>query len=289
MQRIVTYLSYVSSGTKSLLRSAEIQSILRLRWDGNRKNLAAEDVYSLLRFFSEVKVCVGNPDAGLIEQWKKRSFSLHYSGGYIVAFLDTSDPHGRCTIRHNKCHIVLSNDSRTNSVFCMLCLYRLKLLVQRSRPPQSSERKNYRYQSVPELLHTLDELKHRNRILTKYASRLKMKIEKAVEPELVCLDDEVNGYIKDTTETPQYLSNIAALPGSSFQRIFWMQQVEAAKKKKRGVRWHPLMIRWCLYLRHRSSSAYEALRNSGCIVLPSQRTLEITPTFSKSWSDFLWK
>ena len=111
--------------------------------------------------------------------------------------------------------------------------------------------KCFRYQSVPELLHTLDELNHRNRILTKYASRLKMKIEKAVEPELVCLDDEVNGYIKDTTETPQYLSNIAALPGSSFQRIFWMQQVEAAKKKKRGVRWHPLMIRWCLYLRHR--------------------------------------
>ena len=42
---------------------------------------AAEDVYSLLRFFSEVKVCVGNPDAGLIEQWKKRSSSLHHSGG----------------------------------------------------------------------------------------------------------------------------------------------------------------------------------------------------------------
>ena len=249
---------------------------------------AAEDVHCLLRFFSDVKVCVGNPDAGLIEQWKKRSCSLHYSCGKgllhwlfisafinetcitignTVAFLDTSDPHGRCTIRHNKCHIVLSNNSRT--IRCSACsAYRLKLLVQRSRPPQSSERKNYRYifmylqstrcmhkcfryQSVPELLHTLDKLKHRNRILTKYASRLKMKIEKAVEPELVCLDDEVNGYIKDTTESPQYLSNIAALPGSSFQRIFWMQQVEAAKKKKRGVRWHPLMIRWCLYLRHR--------------------------------------
>ena len=51
--------------------------------------------------------------------------------------------------------------------------------------------KCFRYQSVPELLHTLDELKHHNRILTKYASRLKMKIEKAVDPELVCLDDEV--------------------------------------------------------------------------------------------------
>jgi hypothetical protein len=33
------------------------------------------------------------------------------------------------------------------------------------------------------------------------------------------------------------------------------------------------MIRFCLYLRHQSSKAYETLRNSGCVQLPSQRTL----------------
>ena len=33
------------------------------------------------------------------------------------------------------------------------------------------------------------------------------------------------------------------------------------------------MIRWCLYLRHLSSAAYETLRESGTIKLPSQRTL----------------
>ena len=33
------------------------------------------------------------------------------------------------------------------------------------------------------------------------------------------------------------------------------------------------MIKWCLYLKHLSSIAYETLRESGCIVLPSQRTL----------------
>ena len=31
--------------------------------------------------------------------------------------------------------------------------------------------------------------------------------------------------------------------------------------------------RWCIYLRHRSSGAYETLRKSGCLNLPSQRTL----------------
>ena len=33
------------------------------------------------------------------------------------------------------------------------------------------------------------------------------------------------------------------------------------------------MYRWCLYLRHLSSSAYEVLRNTGVLKLPSQRTL----------------
>lgn len=33
------------------------------------------------------------------------------------------------------------------------------------------------------------------------------------------------------------------------------------------------MVKWCLYLRHKSSGAYEHLYNSGCISLPSQRTL----------------
>ena len=33
------------------------------------------------------------------------------------------------------------------------------------------------------------------------------------------------------------------------------------------------MVKWCLYLRHQSSKAYKTLRKSGCIQLPSQRTL----------------
>ena len=33
------------------------------------------------------------------------------------------------------------------------------------------------------------------------------------------------------------------------------------------------MIKWCLYLRYKSSGAYKFLRESGCITLPSQHTL----------------
>ncbi len=67
---------------------------------------------------------------------------------------------------------------------------------------------------------------------------------------------------------------VRAHPEGSFQRIFWEEQKKAVQcKDPRQVRWHPLIIKWCLYLRHRSSGAYETLRNSGVLRLPSQRTL----------------
>ena len=34
-----------------------------------------------------------------------------------------------------------------------------------------------------------------------------------------------------------------------------------------------MMIKWCLNLKMMSSSAYHALRSSGCLELPSERTL----------------
>ena len=66
----------------------------------------------------------------------------------------------------------------------------------------------------------------------------------------------------------------------SFARVFWENQKRAATvHNSRSMRWDPLMIRWCLYLRHLSSSTYELLRESGVMKLPSQRTLRVDYTY----------
>ena len=63
----------------------------------------------------------------------------------------------------------------------------------------------------------------------------------------------------------------ASLPADSIQRIFWEQQKEAALlQNAKSMRWHPQVIKWCLYFRHLSGSAYELLHNTGCLKLPSQ-------------------
>ena len=65
-----------------------------------------------------------------------------------------------------------------------------------------------------------------------------------------------------------------AYPSGSFGRVFWETQMEAASlDDARHMRWDPVMVQWCHYLHHLSSSAYEMIRETGTIMLPSQRTL----------------
>ena len=58
----------------------------------------------------------------------------------------------------------------------------------------------------------------------------------------------------------------------TFQRIFWEQQVQAAKLTD-NRQMHPQMIRWCLHLKLCSGGTYTSLRESGVLKLPSERTL----------------
>ena len=63
-------------------------------------------------------------------------------------------------------------------------------------------------------------------------------------------------------------------PEGSFQHLFWEEHKKAAAKKDlHGIHWHPLMIRFCLYLRHQSGKAYETQIVSGFLL---SKPLEIT-------------
>ncbi len=63
-------------------------------------------------------------------------------------------------------------------------------------------------------------------------------------------------------------------PEGSFKRIFWDQQLSANRVKNvKQMHWHPAMIKWCLHLKFMSTACYNAIRTSGLISLPSERTL----------------
>ena len=176
------------------------------------------------------------------------------------------------TIRHVNCHLVVGIEERTE--MCDQCAeYRLILLVLSRRlqvkVPISSLRTlasshtNYRFLSSPEKIERLKQLHHQNRICTKQLARLKLKLEEVIYQRGVTIDDEMSTDLCSImNEEQQHVEK--EFSEGSFQRIFWDQQREVTTKRDpRGIRWHPLMIKFCLYLRHQSSKAYETLRQSG--------------------------
>ena len=56
-------------------------------------------------------------------------------------------------------------------------------------------------------------------------------------------------------------------------RVFWEQQQKLLASPKFGRRYHPHIIRFCLSLHAKSPAVYKELRDSGVLVLPSEKTL----------------
>ena len=160
-------------------------------------------------------------------------------------------------------------------------IYRSSLFARASREKSrlttpspctsKSSHVNYRFLSSPEKVERLRQLRTENLAMKRKIGNLEARINDIICNEGIELDDDT------TSDLHQIMmendSTISKLPEDSFQRICWKQQKEAVEKHRNGMRWHPLMICWCLYSHHLSSKAYANLRATGCLHLPSERTL----------------
>lgn len=182
---------------------------------------------------------------------------------------------GKTTIRHKNCELLQVTTTR-----CSKCqghrkslhtiLGRLKVS---SNAAEISSHTNYRYLTAKARNNRMHNL-HRSYVLErKKVTRMKKKVKNLMEKDGVQVSKGTNDDLKEILK--ENFSQISEkYPSNTFHRIFWNQHSQAASAKDvRGVRWHPAVIRWCLYLRHISGKAYETLRNTGVLRLPSQRTL----------------
>ncbi len=88
-------------------------------------------------------------------------------------------------------------------------------------------------------------LRRNNRALSLKVKRMKLRISVAIENSSVILDDETSADVQKIMgeEESQILSQY---PENSFHSIFWKTQIECmakAGKMKKGIRWHPLIIK----------------------------------------------
>ena len=145
---------------------------------------------------------------------------------------------------------------------------------------------NYRYLNTPEKIQRPQEMLSVQRKTQAQLDRLCTQLEKAIQEEGVQVHDELHADLEQIMAEKE--EEVTALsPENSFQKILFQQQKQPASlKNSRSMRWHTLMIKWCLYLKHLSSKTYETLRESECITLPSQRTLSDYTHFVTSASGF---
>ena len=132
---------------------------------------------------------------------------------------------------------------------------------------------NFGFLSTPEKINRLHNLHQANRQLKQWLEWVNQQIRHLIDQDGIVLNEETHSDMKTIMkDNAKEVTN--SFPEGSFQQLFWQQQQQAASvKDSRSMRWHPLIIKWCNYLKHLSSGAYEALCSSGCVQLPSQCTL----------------
>lgn len=183
------------------------------------------------------------------------------------------------TIRHSECEVLLCADSRNDR--CHQCskhrstlhTQSIRLLNLGDDRLEPSSHTTYSSLTSDEKDVRMGKLHESVRRSEKEVQHLKARLEEVVEARSIAVDNSIDEDLHAVMKS-ESSKILEKFPEGSFGRLFWQQQLDAAAKKdKRGMRWDPLMVKWCLYLRHKSSGAYELLRDSGCISLPSQRTL----------------
>ena len=158
-----------------------------------------------------------------------------------------------------------------------------RLETARSVDPASKCRLSYHTRD--ELLLRLTNTQDERRCLKRKVWTLEAQIHQLIERDSVPVSPEMDSFISKTLL--EVTPDEAIFKRGSPQHFLWSQQLEQAKKKdKRGMRWHPLMIRWSLAIRHTSPAAYRQLTESGFLALPSERTLKAFLNFTDPISGF---
>ena len=162
-------------------------------------------------------------------------------------------------------------DTANRCISCNNYRKTLFALISQARVPKAitpSRYTNYRYLTNSE---KKQNLRIENRKAEHQINLLKLKLNTCGENNKIELDYKTHSDLLQIMHDHNNQISQNYLP-NSFQQFFGKANSMPSIKKQHAVRLHPTIIKWCIYLRQKSASAYETLRSS-CISLPSQHTL----------------
>ncbi|XP_071101730.1 uncharacterized protein [Haliotis cracherodii] len=237
----------------------------------------------LQKFFDRLKlwdVCVGNHEEEFTSTMPKWSTSytktnqvLAYHEADFCAKRDDIEYHS--TIRSTKCTMLTV---RKRCSHCSLYRNTLRKKISRSKQQESSfsEKKTtpHKHMSKDMMISKIKVMKDKTQHLQTELDKIRRSIWKSISVKGQKLNEtdnvELLGLLKKHTVDVE-----KAFPDeNSLQRLFWDQQLKCVSlTDRRQMKWHPMIIKWCLYIRSKSQKAYDATRDAGFISLPSSRTL----------------
>ena len=243
----------------------------------------ASSVVSLLEKIETFSICVGNFDSEYqnlvevgvditnripngIEGFREQDF------GAVAGNMQYNS-----SIRSKACDLLV------NSRRCYACM-KLRVLVRnRSYKPSVrradadvsiSSSRTHASMSTEELKAKLTNMRSIKNGLQARVQRLTRKLEKSINEQGTALKQGDCEEMLTMMKSRSAEVSTAFPDKTSFQRLFWDQQMKCQNAKdKRAVRWHPMIIKWCLFMQNKSSKAYRAAREAGFIELPSERLL----------------
>lgn len=202
------------------------------------------------------------------------TFSAHLcTGTTCVAFFDAK----HSTIRCIDCKYLVPIDfpAREEEPCCDKYHNNLRAFVERSEKRRTSDcdrssRSPFQHLSMPEKAR---RYQHEHALRKSCQRQIGHLLDEAAEERGFSEDKSLSNDLSQImVQNAEIMKRTH--PAGSFGRIFWDSQAQAASPTDaRQMQWDSMMVRWCLYLRHLSSSAYETLREGGFVKLPSQRML----------------
>jgi len=209
---------------------------------------------SAVNAVQEYKVCCGIDSPALVCEWLKHKNCRLDENNFLESSYDK-------TLRTFDCDCLIGQ----RKVRCESCGQYLTNASEREQR-RSDEVKPQTLQDYLSPRRLKIVLQRRKKTVRNQAARLKYQAERIAE----LLEKESHGIDEDLHKD---LSGVLD-SSTGFVKSFWEEQKRATLVKKGcGMRWHPFLLRWALHIKSISMAAYRAMRDSGIIKFPSERTL----------------
>ncbi|CAH1263937.1 THAP9 [Branchiostoma lanceolatum] len=243
----------------------------------------------------ESSICVGN--LGYDELLKKKREGVEnvvFKGvdGNVVAREETGPHTDDRTIRHVDCHLLLpSNKFSPRCPTCTAHGNTLRGALHRTRHKKDldvshSSRVSNKHLTKEQLIDKSKDLQREKRLQKTLASKAKDRVCDAVEKEGCNVNENQHVFLQSVLKAAKPKPGMQFEDGSAQQFLFQQQVKQSQQQDARTMRWHPMMIRWCLAIFYTSNAAYDIMRNSGFLQLPHRTTLQQYGKFTEPTPGF---